>query len=110
MTITLICYTMSNIVQQMTLFKIIMFSYGVINTINKPASITDSSATLTDNIFLKGQSLDRYFIIYINDIVNSSKLLQFVLFADDTNLFAFHVNLNALISLINTELIKSQTG
>ena len=46
------------------------------------------------------------FIIYINDIVNSSKLLQFVLFADVTNLFASHVNLDALISFINTELVK----
>ena len=46
------------------------------------------------------------FIIYMNDIVNSSELLQFVLFADDTNLFASHVNLDALLILINTELLK----
>ena len=45
------------------------------------------------------------FIIYTNDIVNSPELLQFVLFADGTNMFASHVNLNALISLINTELV-----
>ena len=31
-----------------------------------------------------------FFIIYINDIVNSSALLKFILFADDTNLFASH--------------------
>ena len=42
------------------------------------------------------------FIIFINDIVNSSALLQFVLFADDMYLFASHVNLDALISLMNS--------
>ena len=29
-----------------------MFSYGFINTINNPTRITDSSATLIDNIFI----------------------------------------------------------
>ena len=46
------------------------------------------------------------FIIYVNDIVNSLKLLKFVLFTDDMNLFASHLNLDVPISLINTELVK----
>ena len=44
------------------------------------------------------------FIIYINDIVNSSALLKFILFADDTNLFASHENLDSLITIVNNEL------
>ena len=44
-------------------------------------------------------------IIYISDIVNSSEFLQFVLFADDMNVFASYVNLDALISLIKAELV-----
>ena len=34
------------------------------------------------------------FLIYINDIVNSSKLAHFVLFADDTNIFVSGANKN----------------
>ena len=44
------------------------------------------------------------FIIYINDIVNSSEELKFILFADVTNLFASHENLNSLITIVNNEL------
>jgi hypothetical protein len=46
------------------------------------------------------------FIIYINDIVNSSKLANFIMFADDTNLFFKHKDLNILLSTINEELSK----
>ena len=46
------------------------------------------------------------FLIYINDIVNTSKLTKFIIFADDTNLFYKHKNHNTLVSIINTELIK----
>ena len=34
------------------------------------------------------------FLIYINDIVNSTKLAHFVSFADDTNIFVFGLNKN----------------
>ena len=44
------------------------------------------------------------FLIYINDIVNSSNILKFILFADDSNLYASHADLNSLISLMNSEL------
>ena len=44
------------------------------------------------------------FLLYINDIVNVSNVLQLILFADDTNLFAFHKDLNTLVNLVNNEL------
>jgi len=46
------------------------------------------------------------FIIYINDIVCCSKLFNFILFADDTNLFMSDSNVNKLLNNINTELSK----
>ena len=46
------------------------------------------------------------FIIYINDIVNTSSVLNYVLFADDTNLFASRKNLDTLINILNKELDK----
>jgi len=45
-----------------------------------------------------------FFLIYINDIANISYILQLILFADDTNLFAFHRNLHTLDQLVNREL------
>jgi len=44
------------------------------------------------------------FLIYINDIANISDILQLILFADDTNLFAFHRDQNTLVQLVNREL------
>jgi len=44
------------------------------------------------------------FLTYINDIANISDILQMILFADDTNLFAFYRNLNTLIQLVNRKL------
>jgi len=44
------------------------------------------------------------FLIYINDIANISDILQLVLFADHTNLFAFHRDLKTLVQLVNREL------
>ena len=46
------------------------------------------------------------FLIYINDIINSSKILHFILFADDTNLFYSHPNFKFLIETVNCELLK----
>ena len=46
------------------------------------------------------------FLLYVNDIPFSSKRLSFVLFADDTNIFLSHPNLNTLTNIFNTELIK----
>ena len=44
------------------------------------------------------------FILYINDLQNSSRILSFICFADDTNLFLSHSNPNTLINLMNNEL------
>jgi len=49
------------------------------------------------------------FLIYINDIVNTSKLLHFVLFADDTNIFMADHDLTTLINMVNNELILLNT-
>ena len=46
------------------------------------------------------------FLIYINDIINSSHLLNFILFADDTNIFYSHKCMNTLITTLNIELAK----
>jgi hypothetical protein len=46
------------------------------------------------------------FLIYINDICNASEFLELVIFADDTNLFFSHNDLNYLNTIINSELDK----
>ena len=46
------------------------------------------------------------FSIYINNIVNVSKILFFLLFADDTNVFLSGKNINKMIDSLNIELIK----
>ena len=44
------------------------------------------------------------FLLYINDLPNTSKLLSFHLFADDTNIYCSHKNLNDLELILNQEL------
>ena len=46
------------------------------------------------------------FILYINDLVNSSKVFKFVIFADDSNLYISHANIKTLIELANRELLN----
>ena len=46
------------------------------------------------------------FIIFIKDIVNSSELANFIMFADDTNLIFKHKDLTTLFNIINAELSK----
>ncbi len=46
------------------------------------------------------------FLIYINDICNSSKTLSFILFADDTNVFHSSNNLLEAIDTVNRQLCK----
>ena len=46
------------------------------------------------------------FLIYINDIHNSSDKLSFFLFADDTNLLYADKNLKSLEETVNNELLK----
>ena len=44
--------------------------------------------------------------LYINDFQKSSKLLTFVLFADDTGVCFSHKNPNTLVNTVNTELSR----
>ena len=44
------------------------------------------------------------FFIYVNDIAKSSQILSFILFADDTNLFFSHKDLETLYKTMNQEL------
>ena len=44
------------------------------------------------------------FLIFINDFINSSKALKFILFADDSTLFASDSNLKTLIDTVNDNL------
>ena len=44
------------------------------------------------------------FLIYINDLSSVSKTLDFILFADDTNIFFSHSNLESLYLIVNGEL------
>ena len=46
------------------------------------------------------------FILYINDIINCSKIIHFILFADDTNLFFSGRDYCRLIDTVNMELSK----
>ena len=46
-----------------------------------------------------------FFIIYINDIAISSKILTFYLFADDTTILYSHKNIDTVEETINRELI-----
>ena len=46
------------------------------------------------------------FLIYINDILNSSDKLSFYLFADDTNLLYADKNLKSLEETVNNELLE----
>ena len=49
------------------------------------------------------------FILYINDIVKVSTVLNPVLFADDTSLFHAHTDFDTLIEELNEELQKITT-
>ena len=46
------------------------------------------------------------FLIYINDIVNSSNVLSFVLFADDTTIYVENDSIDSAIEIVHTELAK----
>ena len=43
------------------------------------------------------------FLIYINDMCDVSKVLDFILFADDTNIFFSHKNMNVIEKTLNEE-------
>ena len=45
------------------------------------------------------------FLIYINDLPNTSSILHFVLFADDSNVFFSHKSYDELFRILNQELL-----
>ena len=49
------------------------------------------------------------FLLYINDICHTSKILHFIIFADDTNAFVANKDISALNQIINTELANLST-
>ena len=49
------------------------------------------------------------FLIYINDIIKCSELLNFTIFADDTNITYADSNQDSLITTLNSELNKVST-
>ena len=44
------------------------------------------------------------FLMYINDLPNTSNILNFIIFADDTNVFHSHKSLQDLYQIINNEI------
>ena len=46
------------------------------------------------------------FLLYVNDLPNSSNVLVPIIFADDTYFFFAHNNINTLFKTVNDELIK----
>ena len=46
------------------------------------------------------------FLLYVNDLPNSSNVLVPIMFADGTNFFFEHSNINTLFKTVNDELIK----
>ena len=46
------------------------------------------------------------FLLYINDIANSSEILKFILYADDTNIFYCCEDIQELSAIVNRELIS----
>ena len=48
------------------------------------------------------------FLLYINDLCNVSKVVDFNLFADDTNIFFSHKDFNLLPGILNSEMLSSK--
>ena len=48
-------------------------------------------------------------LLYINDICNVSNILDFILYADDTNVFYKHENIDMMCKIVSVELDKLST-
>ena len=49
------------------------------------------------------------FLLYFNDIGNVSNLLYFILYADDTNVFCKHENIDVMCKIVSVGLDKLST-
>ena len=49
------------------------------------------------------------FLLYANDLKNASASLNAIMFADDTNLFVSHKDINTLFQIVNAELKNLET-
>ena len=50
------------------------------------------------------------FLVYVNDLPNASRLLDPIMFADDTNLFFNHKDIKHPFTVVNNELLTSKIG
>ena len=48
-------------------------------------------------------------MLYVNDLKNASASLNAIMFADDTNLFVSHKDINTLFQIVNAELKNLET-
>ena len=67
----------------------------------------NSKSTLLNIVYgvLKGSILGHLlFLLYINDLPQASKLLDPIMFADDTNLFYLGKDIHSLFNTVNNEL------
>lgn len=59
-------------------------------------------------LFLKREAVDSgcplTFVIYVNDLVNVSTLLHFILFVEDINIFIAHTYFHTMLKNMNKEL------
>ena len=54
--------------------------------------------------------LELLFLVYVNDLSNSSRSLDSIKLADDTNLFFNHKDIKHLLAVVNKELVNIKIG
>ena len=75
----------------------LLLSYNSATSLEKPITCGVSQGSVLGPLL---------FIIYVNDICNTSDIISFCLFADDTSLVYSHKNVNVAVNNLNIELAK----